>query len=133
VFVNVTAGGAYTTVPTVSFTGCTTPPTAVVSTNPPAILGGPYTVTGVTITNGGSGCTAPVLVTFNGTGAGALATTTVGPAPGDTITYLLTLTSTGNADATGCVITGTVPTNTSYTSGGTFSAGVVTSNVGTLT
>jgi uncharacterized repeat protein (TIGR01451 family)/fimbrial isopeptide formation D2 family protein len=133
VFVNVTAGGAWTTVPTVSFTGCTTPPTAVVSTNPVGALSGPYTVTGVTITNPGSGCTDPVLVSFIGTGAGAVATATVGPAPGDTITYQLTLTSTGNADATGCVITGTVPTNTAYTSGGTFSGGVVTQNAGTLT
>jgi uncharacterized repeat protein (TIGR01451 family) len=133
VFVNVTAGGTYTSPPTVSISGCTTPPTAVVSTSPAAGLSsGSYSVTGVTITSPGAGCTSPV-VSFSGPGAGgAAATATTGPAPGDTITYVLTLTSTGNADATGCVINGSVPSNTTYTSGGTFNSGTVTSSPGTL-
>ncbi|HEY2093393.1 MAG TPA: C25 family cysteine peptidase [Thermoanaerobaculia bacterium] len=134
VFVNVTAGGTYTSPPTVSISGCTTPPTAVVSTSPAAgIASGSYSVTGVTITSPGAGCSAPV-VSFSGPGAGgAAATATTGPASGDTITYVLTLTSTGNADSTGCVITGSVPANTSYTSGGTFGGGAVTSSAVTLT
>src|SRR5205807_1265224 len=106
VFVNVTSGGSYTAPPTVSFTGCTTPPTAEVSTSPSAGLSsGSYSVTGVTITNPGSGCSGPVGVLFSGTGTAAVATATVGPAPGDTVTYVLTLTGTGNADSTGCVVT----------------------------
>jgi uncharacterized repeat protein (TIGR01451 family) len=130
VFVNVTSGGTYTAPPTVSFTGCTTPPTAEVSTSPAAgLTSGSYSVTGVTITNPGSGCTGPIGVLFTGSGAGGAAgTATVGPAPGDTITYVLTLTGTGNADSTGCVITSSVPANTTYTSGGTFSLGQVTSS-----
>jgi uncharacterized repeat protein (TIGR01451 family) len=132
VFVNVTAGGSYTSPPTASITGCTTPPTVEVSTSPSAGLSsGSYSVTGVTITNPGAGCVAPAIV-FSGAGSGAAGTVTAGPAPGDTITYVLTLTSTGNADATGCVITGTVPANTTYTSGGSFNLGTVTSNLGTI-
>ena len=132
VFVNVTNGGSYSSPPTVSISGCTTAPTAEVSTSPSAgITAGSYSVTGVTITSPGAGCSSPV-VSFSG-GGGAVATATTGPAPGDTITYVLTLTSTGNADSTGCVITGSVPTNTTYTSGGTFGGGVVTSTSTTLT
>jgi len=142
VFVNVTAGGSYTVPPTgisLSGGGCTGV-VATISTNPPYIPGistGPYTVTGVTITNPGSGCTgnglagAPTISFTGGTGSGATASGYVGPAPGDTITYAITVSDTG-ADATGVVVTGTVPTNTTYTSGGTFSGGNVTSNVGTL-
>jgi uncharacterized repeat protein (TIGR01451 family)/fimbrial isopeptide formation D2 family protein len=133
VFVNVTAGGSYTVPPTVSFTGCTTPPTAEVSTSPSAgLASGSYSVTGVTITNPGSGCSGPIGVIFTGSGAGAAGTATIGPAPGDTITYVLTLTGTGNADSTGCVITSSVPANTTYTSGGTFSLGQVTSSPATV-
>ncbi len=132
VFVNVTAGGSYPTPPTVSISGngCTGV-TAIVNTNPVGALSGPYTVTGVTITNPGSGCTGTPSVTFSGSG-GAAATATIGPAPGDTITYLLTLSNTGNADASNCVINGTVPVNTSYTSGGTFSSGSVSSSPVTI-
>jgi len=131
VYVNVTNGGSYTTPPTVSISGCSTPPTAVVSTSPAAGLSSAtYSVTGVTITSAGAGCSSPI-VTFSGSG-GAVAAATVGPAPGDTITYAVTLQNTGAADATGCVINGTVPGNTAYTSGGTFSAGSVSQTVGTL-
>ncbi len=131
VFVDVTAGGSYATPPTVSISGngCTGV-TAIVNTNPVGALTGPYTVTGVTITNPGSGCTGIPTVAFS-SGAAA-ATATVGPAPGDTITYVLTLSNTGNADASNCVINGTVPTNTSYTSGGTFSSGSVSSTATTI-
>src|SRR5207248_1439859 len=99
VFVSVTNGGSYPTPPTVSISGCTSAPTAVVSTSPAAgLASGSYSVTGVTITNAGGGCTGPMLVSFSGSG-GAAATATVGPAPGDTITYAITLTNTGAADA----------------------------------
>lgn len=132
VYVNVTNGGSYPTPPTVSISGCSTAPTAIVSTSPAAgLASATYSVTGVTLTSNGSGCTGPMLVSFSGSG-GAAATAITGPAPGDTITYVLTLTNTGAADATGCVINGTIPGNTVYTSGGTFNAGAVLQNVGTL-
>jgi uncharacterized repeat protein (TIGR01451 family)/fimbrial isopeptide formation D2 family protein len=133
VFVNVTAGGSYTSPPTASVTGCTTPPTLEVSTTPSAgLTSTTYSVTGVTVISPGAGCLSPVVSFSTGSGSGATAIATTGPAPGDTITYVLTLTSTGNADATGCSITGTVPPNTTYTSGGTFNLGTVTSNIGTI-
>ena len=129
VYVNVTAGGSYPSVPTVSFSGgnCTGV-TATVSTNPVASLSGPYTVTGVTITNGGSGCTGIPSVVFSGSG-GAAATATIGAAPGDTVQYQVTVTNIGTADATGVVITDAIPANTAWQSGGTFSIGSVSSSV----
>jgi uncharacterized repeat protein (TIGR01451 family) len=140
VFINVTSGGTYNSVPTISFTGgCTSEPTAVVSTWPAAGLPGPYTVTGVTITGYGSGCTSAPTIGFAGSGTGgAAATATLGVAPGDQITYTLNLNSTGTADATGCVISGTLPANTTFfsatqTSGTPIvSGGLVTYNVGTM-
>jgi len=132
VYVNVTSGGSYTSPPTATVSGCSTPPVVEVSTSPAAGLSSAtYSVTGVTVVSPGAGCTGPMLINFTGSG-GATATLTTGPAPGDTITYAITLTNTGAADATGCVINGTVPNNTTYTSGGTFNAGSVFSNVGTL-
>ncbi len=134
VYVNVTAGGSYTTLPTVSFSGgnCTGA-IATVSTNPPfGSAAGPYSVTGVTITNGGSGCTGVPSVVFAGTGGGAAATASIGAAPGDAITYQVTVTNTGTADATGVVVNDAIPANTSWQSGGTFSVGQVSSTVGTL-
>jgi len=134
VFVNVTSGGSYTSPPTVAISGCSTPPTAIVSTSPSAgVSSGSYSVTGVTITNPGSGCTGPMLVTFTGPGTGgAAATPIVGPAPGDTITYVLTLANVGFADAAGCIINGTIPGYTTWTSGGTFALGQTSSSVGTI-
>src|SRR5436305_127028 len=134
VYVNVTNGGTWTSPPTVSISGCSTPPTAEVSTSPSAgLTSGSYSVTGVTITSPGSGCTGPMIVNFSGPGAGgAVATAVTGPAPGDTITYVLTLTATGTADSTGCVINGTVPSYTTYASGGTFNLGNVSSTSTTL-
>ncbi|HEY0371298.1 MAG TPA: DUF11 domain-containing protein, partial [Thermoanaerobaculia bacterium] len=68
VYVDVTAGGTYTTIPTVSFTGggCTGVTGTVSVTGTP----GNYTVTGVTITNMGSGCTSTPSVVFTGSGPG---------------------------------------------------------------
>jgi len=135
VFANVTAGGSYSTPPTVTISGngCLGA-TAIVSTDPSSGLSsGSYSVTGVTITNPGSGCTGIPTITFNGSCVScAAATATVGPAPGDTITYVLTLANTGTADAANCIITGSVPTFTSYTSGGTFSLGSVSSTSTTV-
>jgi len=54
---------------------------------------------------------------------------------GANITYTLSYSNTGNANATGVVIADTVPANTTFvsaTGGGTLAAGVVTWNVGTL-
>src|SRR5439155_1108357 len=54
---------------------------------------------------------------------------------GSNITYTLSYSNTGNADASGVVITDTVPGNTSFvsaTGGGTLAAGVVTWNIGAL-
>ena len=119
VYVDVTAGGTYTDIPTVSFTGggCTGVTGTVSVTGTP----GNYTVTGVTITDMGSGCTSTPTVVFTGSGpGGATATPTVGPAPGDTITYVLTATNTGNATATDVVIHDRIPNYTNYLSGGTF-------------
>ncbi len=134
VFVNVTQGGTYTSPPTITVNQTTCPgATAEVSTSPSAGLSsGSYSVTGVTITNGGL-CSGTPALTFNGACTTcAAATPTIGPGPGDTITYNVTLTNTGTADAANCVITGTVPSNTAWTSGGTFNLGQVTQNVGTL-
>jgi len=82
--------------------------------------------------------------------AGAAITTTVSSAPvltisktdapdpavaGTSITYTLSYANTGNANATGVVISDTVPANTSFvsaTGGGTLAAGVVTWNIGAL-
>src|SRR6185369_7213065 len=118
---------------TISGNGCLGA-TAIVSTNPSSGLSsGSYSVTGVTITNPGSGCTGIPTITFNGSCSScAAATATVGPAPGDTITYVLTLSNTGTADAANCIINGTVPTYTTYTSGGTFSLGSVSSTSATV-
>ncbi|HYH09858.1 MAG TPA: C25 family cysteine peptidase [Thermoanaerobaculia bacterium] len=131
VYVNVTAGGTYTTIPTVSFTGggCSGATGTVSVTGTP----GNYTVTGVTITNMGTGCTSTPTVVFTGGGAGgAAATATIGPGPGDTITYLLTATNIGNADATGVMIYDNIPGYTSWLSGGSFSGGTVTSTPTTV-
>src|SRR5206468_7027655 len=80
--------------------------------------------------------------------AGAAITTTVtsspvlaiskGDAPdpvsaGSNITYTLSYSDTGNANATGVVITDTIPANTTFvsaTAGGTLAAGVVTWSLG---
>src|SRR5207249_4218650 len=54
---------------------------------------------------------------------------------GSNITYTITYGNTGNKNATGVVITDTVPANTSFvsaTGGGTLAAGVVTWNIGAL-
>lgn len=132
VYANVTAGGTYTDIPTVSFSGggC------VGATGTVSVIGTPgnYSVTGVTITNMGSGCTSAPAIVFSGAGAGgAAATATIGPGPGDTITYVLTATNTGNADSTGVVISDKIPSYTSWLSGGTFSIDTVRSNAVTLT
>jgi uncharacterized repeat protein (TIGR01451 family) len=131
VFVDVTTAGFYSAPPTVSFTGggCT----GVTGTvNYRAVPGG-YTVTGVTITNPGTGCTSAPTVVFTGPNTiPAVATATVGPAPGDTITYVLTATNTGNADSTGVTIYDVIPNYTNWLSGGNFSINTVTSNPVTL-
>src|SRR5206468_6381836 len=82
--------------------------------------------------------------------AGAAITTTVSSAPllsisktdapdpvnaGSNITYTLSYSNTGNANASGVVITDTIPVNTTFvsaTGGGTLAAGVVTWNIGAL-
>lgn len=56
-------------------------------------------------------------------------------AAGGTLTYTLTYANTGDTDATGVIITDSVPANTSFTSataGGTLSSGVVTWSLGTV-
>ncbi|HXU10682.1 MAG TPA: hypothetical protein VN898_01845, partial [Candidatus Binatia bacterium] len=101
---------------------------------------------GTVITNGtydiDSAQTAPT--------SGAAVTTTVTSAPvmnisktdapdpvaaGSNITYTISYSNTGNMNATGVVITDTIPTNTSFvsaTGGGTLAAGVVTWNIGNV-
>src|SRR5438093_1184342 len=101
---------------------------------------------GTSITNGTYGIdsneTAPV--------SGAAVSTTVSSAPllsvsktdspdpvaaGGTLTYTLSYSNTGNANATGVVITDTVPANTTFvsaTAGGTLASGVVTWSIGNL-
>src|SRR5262245_12297906 len=54
---------------------------------------------------------------------------------GSNITYTLSYSNTGNMNATGVVITDTIPANTSLvsaTGGGTLAAGVVTWNIGNV-
>src|SRR5260221_14459608 len=51
------------------------------------------------------------------------------------ITYTISYSNTGNANATGVVIADTIPTNTAFvsaTGGGTLAAGIVTWNIGAL-
>src|SRR5206468_8800662 len=101
---------------------------------------------GTVITNGTYG------IDSNETGpiGGASITTTVSSAPvltisktdspdpvnaGSDITYTISYSNTGNMDATGVVISDTLPANTSFvsaTGGGTQAAGVVTWNIGNL-
>src|SRR5260221_8934046 len=82
--------------------------------------------------------------------AGVDDTTTVGSSPtlnisksdgpdpvnaGSNITYTISYSNSGNANATGVVITDTIPANTAFvsaTGGGTLAAGVVTWNIGGL-
>src|SRR5207244_7133118 len=54
---------------------------------------------------------------------------------GGSITYTLSYSNTGNANASGVVVTDTIPANTTFvsaTAGGTLAAGVVTWNIGAL-
>src|SRR5438093_1588111 len=85
-----------------------------------------------------------------GTMPGQAVTTTVGSAPvlavsktdspdpvaaGGNLTYTLSYSNTGNANATGVVLTDTVPANTTFvsaTAGGTLASGVVTWSPGNL-
>src|SRR5438093_1145851 len=56
-------------------------------------------------------------------------------AAGGTLTYTLSYSNTGNANATGVVLTDTVPANTTFvsaTAGGTLASGVVTWSPGNL-
>jgi uncharacterized repeat protein (TIGR01451 family) len=132
-FINVTSGGSnYTSVPTVSVTGCTTAPTLLVHTNPVAGLPGPYTITGITVVDPGAGCVSPIVNFTGGGGSGASATAVAGPMPGDTITYTITVTNSGNADATGVLATGSIPSYTSWVSGGTYGGGTTVASLGTL-
>src|SRR5258707_8388716 len=61
-----------------------------------------------------------------------------GPDPvaaGSNITYTISYSNTGNQNATGVVISDTIPANTAFvsaTAGGTLAAGVVTWNIGGL-
>src|SRR2546428_11396252 len=82
--------------------------------------------------------------------AGAAVSTTVSSAPllsvsktdspdpvaaGGNLTYALSYSNTGNANATGVVLTDTVPANTTFvsaTAGGSLASGVVTWSVGNL-
>ena len=55
--------------------------------------------------------------------------------PGDTLIYTVTISNAGAQDASGVIVTDTLPANTTFVSasdGGTFSGGVVTWNVGGL-
>lgn len=140
VYIDVTNGGSFSgTAPTtanVTITGCTTPPTFTISTSPVAgISSGSYSITGISLTSYGVGCVSPA-VTFNGYSSLPAATATLGFAPGDSITYTLTATNTGYADASNVSLTGTIPANTSYsstsTAGATVSGSTITTTPVTL-
>ena len=137
VFVNVTAGGSgYTSAPNVTIAAppCVINGTTCVQATAEASINSLGQITGITILNMGAGYTGPLpaVNVSGGGGSGGTFVPTVGPGPGDTVTYALTVTSTGTADATGVVITGTIPGNTAYTSGGTFGGTNVTQTVGTM-
>ena len=101
---------------------------------------------GTTITSGAVAIACLETATVNA----AMVTTTVSSAPvlsiaaadspdpvaaGSNLTYTLTWSNTGNADATGVVISDTLPANTTFvsaTAGGVQNAGVVTWSPGTL-
>jgi uncharacterized repeat protein (TIGR01451 family) len=92
--------------------------------------------------------TAQMLASTHGRGAWVVTDTLKTPAlqirmhdagvpvgPGSLLTYLITVKNTGNANATGVVISDTVPNNTSFVSasaGSTLSGGSVVWNVGTV-
>jgi uncharacterized repeat protein (TIGR01451 family) len=133
-FVTVNSGGTYSAPPTMTVDQSVCPGATVeVSTSPAAgLTSGSYSILGVTVVNSGT-CTGTPTLTINGSCTScASVTPSVGPGPGDTITYHVILTNSGTADAANALITGTVPTNTSYTSGGTFSSGTVTQSTATL-
>lgn len=101
-----------------------------------------YTVTGnQTLFNNRFGVTSTQV---NANGSGAVETVFLAPvlgisksgpasaAPGDLITYTLTINNSGNAIANNLIISDTVPTGASYISGGNYSNGVVTWNAATL-
>src|SRR5207245_1078567 len=101
---------------------------------------------GTVITNG----TYSITSTETGPVNGAADTTTVNSAPilaisksdapdpvaaGNNVTYTISYSNTGNANATNTVISDTVPANTTFvsaTGGGTLAGGVVTWNIGLL-
>jgi uncharacterized repeat protein (TIGR01451 family) len=101
---------------------------------------------GTTITNGA--CAIDSNETLPLTGAAVVTTVASAPvlsvaaadspdpvAAGTNLTWTLSYANAGNADATGVVITDTLPPNTSFvsaTAGGTLSAGVVSWSIGTL-
>ena len=101
---------------------------------------------GTTITNGGgsidSAQTNPVSAAATTTTVQSAPVLTIsktdGPDPvaaGGNITYMLSWSNTGNMNASGVVVTDTLPANTTFvsaTAGGTRSGSVVTWNVGTL-
>jgi uncharacterized repeat protein (TIGR01451 family) len=92
--------------------------------------------------------TAQVLASTHGRGAWVVTDTLKTPAlqihmsdagvpvgPGSLLTYMITVKNAGNADATGVVISDTIPNNTSFvsaSSGSSFHSGSVVWNVGTV-
>src|SRR5258707_5832663 len=73
-------------------------------------------------------CRSPILAISKADGPDPVAA-------GGNITYTLSYSNTGNQNATGVVITDTIPANTSFvsaTGGGTLAAGAVTWNIGAL-
>ena len=135
-FITVTNGGSgFTSAPTVTIAAppCVINGTTCVQATAIASINSSGQLTGITILDPGAGYTvAPTVTITGGGGSGYAVTPTVGPGPGDTIQYNVTVNSTGTAVAEGVVITGTIPANTSYLSGGTFNGTTVTQNAGDL-
>ena len=119
--------------------------TVTVQVNDPLPAGVTSIINTATVTDDGGNGADPTPANNTDTDIDSLATTpdlvvtktdgVTSASPGDTLTYTVTISNAGTQDATGVIVTDTLPANTSFVSasdGGIFSGGVVTWNVGDL-
>ena len=125
--------------------GATITRTVTVQVNDPLPAGVTSITNTATVTDDGANGADPTPANNTDTDIDSLATTpdlvvtktdgVTSASPGDTLIYTLTISNAGAQDASGVIVTDTLPANTTFVSasdGGTFSGGVVTWNVGGL-